>query len=90
MNVKQIADIARDRLVTDGAYRRVFDSPDGKIILRHLARECFLYRTTFVAGDTNQSAMNEGSRRVVLSILRKANLDQKQLLDLIESELQNA
>lgn len=51
------------------AYQSVFTNPKGKQVLDHLCRHCFLGDTTFVVGDPYQTALNEGSRRVILSIL---------------------
>lgn len=81
--------VIRDRLNLIGAYQRVFDTPDGKVVLAHLMREGFVVKSTFVAGDSHQTAMNEGSRRLVLSILRIVNKDQKQLLEQLEKEIQD-
>ena len=86
---RQIADILRERLYLRKAYRHVFSTEDGKIVLRHLMRSCFMVAPTFVAGDPHQSAMNEGSRRVVLSILKLLKVDEKELQKQIEQEMQN-
>jgi hypothetical protein len=52
------------------AYKRVFESEDGQVVLRHLMKIGYMTRSTFVAGDPQRTALNEGSRRLVLSILR--------------------
>ena len=62
--------LIRDRLALKGKYRSVFGSHDGQIVLQHLARECFLNRSTIIAGEPHLTALNEGSRRVILAILR--------------------
>jgi hypothetical protein len=54
------------------AYRRTFDTPDGKLVLHHLMQKAFITDSTFVASDPHQTALNEGSRRIVLSILKYA------------------
>lgn len=84
MNVLKIMS---DRIQRRQAFRRLFQSPDGEVVLRTLVKEGFVSSTTFVAGDTHQTALNEGSRRMVLSILKYANVDPKQM---IESELKDA
>lgn len=86
---RQIADILRGRLAIRKSYRQVFNTEDGKQVLAHLSKNCFLTQTTFVAGDPHQTAMNEGSRRVVLSILSFLNVDEQKLLKQIEQESQH-
>lgn len=86
---RQVADILRERLYLKKAYRQVFSTEDGKIVLRHLMRTCFITSPTFIAGDPQSTAMNEGSRRVVLSILKFLKMDEKELLKQIEQETQN-
>jgi len=66
------------------AYRKVFDTPDGQMVLSHIMREGFITETTFVAGDSHQTALNEGSRRLALGICRYALKDESQLLKIIE------
>jgi hypothetical protein len=85
----QIADILFKRLAIQRSYRQVFNTEDGKVVLSHLMKNGFVTRTTHVAGDPHQSAMNEGSRRIVLSILAFMHKDEKQMQEQIEQELQN-
>lgn len=61
----------RDRHKTRDYYKRVFDSPDGELVLRHIARNAHLTSTTFVVNDRDQTLLNEGARRLALSILRQ-------------------
>jgi hypothetical protein len=49
--------------------------------------EGFVLSSTFVAGDPHQTAMNEGSRRLALSILKMAKIDQSEKFDQIEQQL---
>lgn len=85
--MSDIKQVFTDKLRTSGAYRRVFESEDGKIILRHLARAGFLNRSTFVAGDPHQTSLNEGSRRLVLSMMRIAKIDPQKLVNEMEEQL---
>jgi len=75
---------------THAAYVRVFNTDDGKFVLAHLMKEGFVLDTTFVPGDTHRTAMNEGSRRLVLSILKYVNKDHKEIVNQIEQEIQSA
>lgn len=54
------------------SYRRVFDpaNPDSTRVLRHICKVGCVTDTTYVKGDPIESAMNEGARRLALSILR--------------------
>lgn len=63
----------RERVVE--SYRAVFESPSGELVLAHLAKHGFLFDSTFVQGDPHQTALNEGSRRMVLSIIKMLNTD---------------
>lgn len=67
----------RDRVAS--AYRAVFETPEGELVLAHLAKHGFIFDSTFVQGDQQQTSLNEGSRRVVLSILRMLNTDLNKL-----------
>lgn len=71
--IEALKQMIYDRSRVKAAYRRVFESPEGQLVLRHLMKEGFVFKSTFVAGDMHQTALNEGSRRVVLSILKMAN-----------------
>lgn len=70
-------------------YRQVFDGPQGRIVLKHICRQGFVFHSTFVAGDPSQTALNEGQRRLALSILRFINLDQEKLVRLAEEGVSN-
>lgn len=69
-------------------YRRVFESPDGEVILAHLMKISFVFQTTMVVGDSHLTAMNEGQRRLVLSIMKQLNLNHNKL-NQIAKELQD-
>lgn len=62
------------------AYKRLFSTPDGKIVLKDLMREHFILGTTFVAGKPDVSDHNDGERDVVIRILKfvGVNLDELQ------------
>lgn len=52
-------------------FASVFTSADGQEVLRDLCVEGFVFRSTFVPNDPHATAMNEGSRRIVMGILRE-------------------
>ena len=86
--LKQIESAQRVQSKVRSAYRRVFNSPEGHVVLLHLCREAYVFSPAFVQGDPYQSALNEGSRRVVLSIIRKAFKSESDLLGIIETNYQ--
>lgn len=53
------------------AYKVVFASPHGQMVLKDLAINCHVERTTFDAGNTDVTFFNEGKRAVALYIQRK-------------------
>lgn len=70
---------ADDLLKLASRYRDIFSSPQGEEVLLHICREGFVFGTTFVANDPYQTALNEGSRRLALGIVRMVERDLKQL-----------
>ena len=65
------------------AYREVFESEKGKLILADLIEHCGLFRNTF-SGDVNTMMLNEGKRNVLLYILSILNIDLLNLLKMVE------
>jgi hypothetical protein len=63
---KLLADRYRDKVYA--AYRDVFNSVSGKMVLDDL-KKSFNDRTTFVEGDPYASAYNEGKRALYLVLL---------------------
>lgn len=59
-----------DTLNKRKAYRNIFSTEDGKIVLRHLCKTCCVTSPAFVAGDAQTTAYNNGKRDIVLAILR--------------------
>lgn len=50
------------------AYRQVFNTPEGTVVLHDLKKRFHLSVTTFERGDPHYSAFLEGQRSVVLMI----------------------
>lgn len=67
-----VRDIFDDEKLTR-AYKSAFAGPDGQLVLQHLCQVGFILSSTRVRGDEVESNMNEGTRRLVLSIIKKAN-----------------
>lgn len=64
-----------EALRIQNAYKEVFGSPLGKVVLEHLFANLKMDQTTFVEGDPYTSAYNEGRRSVYMEILRHSELD---------------
>ena len=50
------------------AYKRIFESDDGNIVIKDLEKRCHFMSTTNVKGDSHESAYMEGQRSVLLFI----------------------
>jgi hypothetical protein len=73
------------------AYRHTFGDKSnvyGQQVLRHLIKVGHIMEPTFVAGDTHETAEREGARRLVLSIIREANINEEEFLRMIEEQQQ--
>ena len=64
-------------------YKTVFNTPEGKDLLKDLCMFCNYNRPTYVSGDPYASAYNEGMRRVFLRIQQFVNLDENDLQKII-------
>lgn len=70
------------------AYRRVFELPDGQVILADMVRRGFVNKTTFVSNDPFQTAWNEGMRSMVLGVLKTAKIDTQKLVEIMSREME--
>jgi hypothetical protein len=77
--MKKLLDLIRNKSRVNEAYKSVFTTPEGEIVLAHLCKVNFVFTTTFVKGDPYQTALHEGQRRLTLSILRQLNVDYTKL-----------
>lgn len=64
-------------------YKRLFSTPDGKIVLKDLKDHFFVDRTTHVPGDPHGSSLNEGLRMAFLHIV---NRQKKSLIPILQEE----
>ena len=58
-------------------FQSSFTSESGKRVLDNLSKECYENDLTYVRGDPNGSAFNEGKRYVILHIRRILEMDKK-------------
>jgi len=61
------------------AYRQVFETAAGREVLEDLESIGYIHSSTFVPGDPNETACNEGTRRLVLHIQNMLRLEPEQL-----------
>ena len=59
---------ATNSLIKD--YKRTFEGPEGERVLANLSMQCYENDPTFVDGNPNGTAFNEGKRFVLLHIRR--------------------
>lgn len=67
------------------AYKKVFESVEGKLIMADLVRECGVLKNSF-RGNHDEFLINEGKRNVALYILSNTNVDLKAILDMVEKQ----
>jgi len=65
------------------AYRRLFNTEDGKLVLNDMCKMCHFNASTFDP-DPYQSANNEGKREVILRIMRTVESDPRELFKFLE------
>jgi hypothetical protein len=66
------------------AYKDVFTSPQGQVVLQDLAKQCHVLSPILMTGDAMQVAMQEGERRIVLMIMKNISFDLGKFQQLIE------
>ncbi len=66
-------------------YRRVFDTEDGRAVLKDLEKRCFIKSTTY---DDNHGRMsfNEGRRSIYVHIINLLEKDLKEILEELTKE----
>lgn len=75
--------ISNKRSEIVSAYRQVFSSAPGKVVLFDLMRTCGVLKASFIQ-DANAVQFNEGMRAVVIRILRLLREDPKKYLERVE------
>lgn len=73
MTEKTVEEIVNEKKEqTLRAYKRVFESEDGMVILKDLMKSCYFFDTTY---DLDGIEFREGQRMVIVQILKTLNLD---------------
>jgi hypothetical protein len=68
-------------------YKHVFDTPEGERVLEHICSVGFMTKPT-LAKTHDETMMNEGMRRLALSILKAVKKSEKEMLEHIQKEYQ--
>lgn len=88
-HVNKALDSLMEKRRLQARYREVFSGPEGEAVLQHLCREAYVYRCTFVKGDPHATALNEGARRLMLSILQFLGRDLSKMIQQAEEHRTN-
>lgn len=65
------------------AYKRVFESEDGKKVLKDLMK-CSSFNRSSVGEDPYETYFNEGARSIILRILKTTSMSMDQIEDYIK------
>ncbi len=76
----------RERRETLEAYRKVFNSHEGRLILKDLMKSCSFYDSVFNT-DLNTMAFDEGQRALVLRIINTIKLTPSQIDQMFDAEI---
>jgi len=71
--------IAQEELESD--FQRTFSTPSGERSLAFLYQYCRQNRTTYVQGDSHDTAFFEGKRDVILMIMSKIHVDDAEIIN---------
>ena len=80
---------AADARSTLNAYRRLFSTEDGKIVLKDLMKCCFFFTPT-IGQDSTETFFNEGQRAVILRLLQTSKMNQQQIQQLSDAMIAQA
>lgn len=69
------------------AYKDVFNTESGTLVLHDLMERCFFFNPTYQSGDSHQMAFNEGARSTLLLILEKLALTSDSALLMNETRI---
>lgn len=82
MEQKEPSKRSKAAAATINAYRRLFSTEDGKIVLKDLMNSCGISRSV-MGRDVNETYFNEGRRSVVLGLMGTINMKTEQVERLI-------
>lgn len=86
--VSHLIQALRDRLHLASAYKSVFETEDGKLVLTHLMKESGLLSPKIVT-DPHKLLVRQGQQHIVLSILRILGKDPVEITEQIKESLKH-
>lgn len=90
--IEQIRHMFKGHGITDRirlAYRRLFSTDDGKIVLEDLCKRYYIFDTAVKNGEDRDAILiNEGKRSAVLFILAMINADLELYEHILNSKLE--
>lgn len=66
------------------AYQRLFDTADGKLVLKDLMKACG-FNASIIGEDSHSTYFNEGARSVILRITQNCNMSVDRLNEMIKT-----
>lgn len=73
-----------DKAFVRKAYRDLFNSEIGQVVLADMLRQGFVFTTTYVRNDPIETAHREGMRRFVMSVARNARIGDENIQQLMD------
>ena len=73
--MEQIKQLEKQIKALREAYKQIFNSDEGKLVMSDLEKRCHFMSTTNVKGDSHESAYMEGQRSVLLFIKKMLQND---------------
>ena len=64
----------------------VFDSPQGKEVMKFLELNCCWYQSVFVPADPNMTLINDGKRQVLATIKTILDLDANTITEIAKQQ----
>lgn len=83
-NKKYLSEKLEKSAKLNEAYKKVFDSKDGELVLTDLCKKGFILDTTYVPNNAHETSHREGMRRLILSILRFLNKRPEDILQMLK------
>lgn len=74
------------RLELKRKYKEVFGTPEGKEVLAHILRVAGVTRPRFTS-DNEMTRINEGERRLAMSIFKQVHSSTDHLIQLMQDEI---
>jgi hypothetical protein len=85
--LRKVFDQWKRERATASAYKRVFESPEGEIVLRDLITEGGLLSVSHVSGDSHDTAFNDGKRALALHIFQRLRWSEPELVKIASENI---